>query len=133
MENKPTYEELEAKVRSLAAMLEDEGRVVQWEVLEHLALAWDRNGPPGIVENKDLAEALGLGKAAVAVALKRLSTLGITDHDTMGYASYLTQEGYDIAKQHDRTVPLEEQIEKAKGKRVKGNWGKKRRKKGAKG
>ncbi|VFQ46069.1 hypothetical protein [Desulfoluna butyratoxydans] len=125
MENKPTYEELEAKVRSLTAMLEDEGRVVQWEVLGHLALAWDRDGPPGIVENRDLAEALGLGKAAIAVALKQLSTLGITDHDTMGYASYLTQEGYDIAKRHDRTVPIEEQITKAKGGRIKGRWGKK--------
>ncbi|VVS94796.1 hypothetical protein [Desulfoluna spongiiphila] len=131
MDKKPTYDELAARIEKLEGMLEDEGRVVQWEILGHLAEAWDRDGPPGIVENRDLAAALHLGTGAVAVALKTLSTLGITDHDTMGYASYLTQEGYGIAKRQIRTVPLEEQVEKAKGERVKGTWGKKRRSKGS--
>jgi len=114
MERKPTYEELAARVRTLETMLEDESRVVQWKILGLLAEAWDRDGPPGIVENRDLAKALHLGTAAVAVALKTLWTLGITDHDTMGYASYLTPKGYAIAKGQHRDIPLSEQVKNAK-------------------
>ena len=115
MGKKPTYEELTARVQKLEGMLEDEGRVVQWNILGHLAEAWDRDGPPGIVVNRDLAAALHLGAGAVAVALKTLSTLGITDHDTQGYASYLTPKGYGIAKRQDRITPLVDQMKRAKG------------------
>lgn len=110
MKKTSTYNELAAKVRELEEMLEDEGRAVQWEVLEYLAQTWDRDGPPGIVENRDLAETLHLGAGTVSLALKILATLGITDHDTLGFASYLTPEGYDIAKRGNRKIPLAKQI-----------------------
>ncbi|BCS96533.1 hypothetical protein DSLASN_21650 [Desulfoluna limicola] len=117
MKKSPTYDELAERVRELEGMLDDEGRVVQWEILEHLAAVWDRDGPPGIVENRDLAAALHLGTGQASRALKILSTLGLTDHDTMGFASYLTPEGYDIAKNKNRKMPLDVQI---KGLRAKG-------------
>jgi len=117
MRKSPTYDELAERVRELEGMLDDEGRVIQWDILEHLAAAWDRDGPPGIVENRDLATALRLGTGQASRALKILATLGLTDHDTMGFASYLTPEGYDIANNNDRKTPLNEQI---KGLRAKG-------------
>lgn len=110
METPKTHDELKERIRELEAMLADDGREVQWEILAHLAAAWDRDGPPGIVENRDLATALHLTAGTVARALTVLATLGITDHDTLGFASYLTPEGYDIAKSGDRTLPLARQI-----------------------
>ena len=126
MDKPSTYKDLTARVRELEEMLEDEGRAVQWEVLRHLAQTWDRDGPPGIVENRDLAEALHLGTGTVSLALKSLARLGITDRDTLGFASYLTPEGYDIAKCGYRKIPLTMQIATLHKSRIKGKYGQRR-------
>lgn len=110
MKKKPTYEELEKRVKELEAMLEKGGEDLKWDILLLLAREWDANGPPGIVENRDLVRMLNVKPALVETALAELESDAITSNDALGFATYLTPEGYDIAKKGDRQTPLAEQI-----------------------
>ena len=114
MPDKSDYEKLARRVRELEEMLDDDGRVLQWEILELLTERWENEGPPGIIENKEMVQRLKTSKGAVARALEVLENLGITNHDTMGFSSYLTPEGYQIAKEGDRTRPLKKLIQIAR-------------------
>ena len=103
-------ETLKKRIRELERMLDDKNRAIHWEVLDLLAQAWEKNGPPGIVENRDLVRTLKLSAGAASRTLEILESLGITDHDAMGFSSYLTPEGYQIAQKRDQSRPLDVQI-----------------------
>lgn len=110
MKEKPTYETLEKRVEELETKLALYEETIQWDIIEFLVNEWDKNGPPGIRDNKELVNELKLTEAEAFEALKQLAVLGITSNDSMGFATYLTPEGYDIAKTGDRKTPLAKQL-----------------------
>ncbi len=109
MARKPTYEELEQRVRELETRLSEEK--IEWSILHHLSREWDAVGPPGIVDNRDLIAGLGITADQAGAVLEKLFKSGAIDKDAGGYASYLTPEGYTLAKNGRPDRPSADQLD----------------------
>ena len=108
MKKKPTYEELEQRVRDLEAKLSEEN--VEWAILKRLSQEWDTAGPPGILDNRDLLASLNITADEALPALQKLVKFGIIDKDELGFASFLTPEGYTFAKKGRPDSSISEQF-----------------------
>ena len=114
MQRKPTYEELEQRVKELEAKLSEEN--TEWAILRRLAEEWDTMGSPGIIDNSDLISQLGISSNEASPALAMLVANGAVDKDQLGYASYLTPEGYELVKGGTPNAPIADQIRKIRRK-----------------
>jgi predicted transcriptional regulator len=94
MRKKPTYDELEERVKALEIAIDQQKKAL----LNVLADEWDEVGPPGIVDIKDVAERLNISVEDAVSIIKPLFVDGIIDADDARTAVYLTPEGYDLAR-----------------------------------
>lgn len=94
MRKKPTYEELEERVKALEIAIDQQKKAL----LNLLADEWDEVGPPGIVDIKDVAQRLNISVEDAVSIIKPLFVDGVIDADDARTAVYLTPEGYDLAR-----------------------------------
>ena len=71
MHKKPTYAELEQRIKALEAQLS--GEKTEWAILRLLAQEWDTAGPPGIIDNRELISRLGITPNEAIPALQKLA------------------------------------------------------------
>jgi len=76
------------------------------QVLALLALEWDRNGPPGIMDISDIVAALPLAPGETLAALNELFKDGLIDMNRFKSSALLTPEGYGLI---DRKKKLEKE------------------------
>jgi len=93
-ESKPCYEDLVNRIKELEAELAGTRSITE-RILFLLSREWEENGPPGILDNKEIIEKLDLSVEDAEKALRKLTSEGYLSGDTMGFASYLTPEGYE--------------------------------------
>ena len=68
-------------------------------LLNLLADAWEKSGPPGYVETSIIAERLKVSIADAKSIVRSLFVRGLVDTDEIDtFAAYLTPEGYELAK-----------------------------------
>ncbi len=66
-------------------------------LLNLLADAWEKIGPPGYVETTIIAERLGVSVADAKSIVRSLFVKGLVDTDEVDtFAAYLTPEGYEL-------------------------------------
>jgi DNA-binding Lrp family transcriptional regulator len=63
-------------------------------LLNLLADAWEKTGPPGYVETSIIAERLRVSVADAKSVVRSLFVKGLVDT----FAAYLTPEGYELAR-----------------------------------
>ena len=68
-------------------------------LLNLLADAWEKTGPPGYVETSIIAERLRVSIADAKSVVRSLFVKGLVDTDEVDtFAAYLTPEGYELAR-----------------------------------
>ncbi|GBC63547.1 hypothetical protein DENIS_4545 [Desulfonema ishimotonii] len=106
MVTKPTYEELEERVRALEKTVGEMERISPSSeheetgsaLLTLLADEWDQAGPPGIVDIRQIREILGISADEMKALIGPLYAKGAVDMDRRGRTAFLTPEGYDMAR-----------------------------------
>jgi DNA-binding Lrp family transcriptional regulator len=69
------------------------------ELLNILADAWEKSGPPGYIETSIIAERLEIPIAEAKSVIRSLFVRGMVDTDEVDtFAAYLTPEGYELAQ-----------------------------------
>jgi len=68
-------------------------------LLNLLAEAWEKSGPPGYMETSIIAECLGIPIKDAKSTIRSLFVKGMVDTDEVDtFAAYLTPEGYELAR-----------------------------------
>ena len=105
MKSKPTYEELERRVRALEKEVEALSPLSdtfatrkEKNILMLLADEWEEAGPPGIMDIRDVADRLRISPEDIKEGLEPLYADGFVDMDNRGFTIFLTPEGYDRAR-----------------------------------
>jgi len=68
-------------------------------LLNILAHAWEKSGPPGYLETTLIADRLNISVADAKSIIRSLFEKGIVDTDEVDtFAAYLTPQGYELAR-----------------------------------
>jgi Mn-dependent DtxR family transcriptional regulator len=94
---KPTYEELEQRIRKLEARLGDRPGTAE-RLLDRLAETWEREGPPGFMEVAALLCGLDESTESAREILNGLVAKGWITVDESGFSAHLTPAGYAQAR-----------------------------------
>lgn len=97
MNDKPTYQELEQRIRFLENRLSAQSPSAGQRILALLADEWKCHGPPGILDIKEVSLRLAMSVDAVREAITPLYQEGLVDCDQSWTAVFLTPQGHDRA------------------------------------
>ena len=75
--------------------MDSQSKQLQQNILTVLVNEWKRNGPPGIKDIKDIAGQLNVPVSDVRAGIEPLFSDGTLDLDQLGFATFLTPEGYE--------------------------------------
>lgn len=97
MKHKPTYQELERRIRRLESRLRAQSPSPGQRILALLAEEWKCYGPPGILDIQEVALRLAMPMDDVHEAIRPLYQQGQVDCDQSWTAVFLTPQGYELA------------------------------------